>query len=163
MSVQAQVQKTGTAGFTLIELMVTVAIVAILATIAATSYTSQVMKSRRTDARNVLLDLAGREEKIFSTLNTYTGSPADLGYGAATSFPAPPSGIPVSNGGTAYYNVSVQWPDPGQAVPNSFLITATPIAGTQQAGDTTCTSLSVNQLGQQTATPAANNATCWGN
>ena len=68
MSVQAQSHKTGTAGFTLIELMVTVAIVAILATIAATSYTSQVMKSRRTDARNVLLDLAGREEKIFSTL-----------------------------------------------------------------------------------------------
>jgi type IV pilus assembly protein PilE len=164
MPVQAQAHKTGTAGFTLIELMVAVAIVAILATIAATSYQSQVMRSRRTDARSALLDLAGREEKLFSTTNVYTNIPATLGYGTSTlSFPLPPSGIPVSNGGTPYYNVSVQWPDPGQAVANSYLITATPIAGTQQAGDTTCTSLSVNQLGQQTATPAANAAACWGN
>jgi type IV pilus assembly protein PilE len=161
---QAQAHKTGTAGFTLIELMVTVAIVGILATIAATSYQSQVMRSRRTDARTALLDLAGREEKLFSTTNVYSNSPSVLGYGTATSFPAPPSGIPVSNGGTPYYNVSVVTPDATQTgVTNSYLITATPIAGTQQAGDTTCTSLSINQLGQQTATPAANAATCWGN
>ena len=159
MSVQAQVQKTGTAGFTLIELMVTVAIVSILATIAATSYTSQVMKSRRTDARTALLDLAGREEKLFSTTNQYSSSPSALGYGTAANFP-----IPVGGSGTNYYSVSLATPDPAQAsAPNTFSITATPIAGTQQAGDTTCTSLSVNQLGQQTATPAANNATCWGN
>ena len=44
--------KTASGGFTLIELMVTVAIVAILATIASAAYTSQVQKSRRTDARN---------------------------------------------------------------------------------------------------------------
>lgn len=162
MPVQAQAHKTGTAGFTLIELMVAVAIVGILATIAATSYQSYVMRSRRTDARNVLLDLAGREEKIFSTLNVYSQSPADLGYGTLTSFPA--GGIAVSNGGTPYYNVIAVTPDTGQpGVTNSYLITATPIAGTQQAGDTTCTSLSVNQLGQQTATPAPNAATCWGN
>ncbi len=153
-------QKTGTAGFTLIELMVTVAIVSILATIAATSYTSQVMKSRRTDARTALLDLAGREEKLFSTTNQYSSSPAALGYGTAANFP-----ISVGGSGTNYYSVNLLTPDTltqGGAA-NTYLITATPIAGTQQAGDTTCTSLSVNQLGQQTATPAANNATCWGN
>jgi type IV pilus assembly protein PilE len=158
MSVQAQAHKTGTAGFTLIELMVTVAIVSILATIATTTYQSQVMRSRRTDARSALLDLAGREEKLFSTTNVYSSSPSVLGYGGAT-FP-----IPVGGSGTNYYNVSLVTPDPAQGgAPNTYLITATPIAGTQQAGDTTCTSLSVNQLGQQTATPAANAATCWGN
>jgi type IV pilus assembly protein PilE len=158
MSVQAQAHKTGTAGFTLIELMVTVAIVSILATIATTTYQSQVMRSRRTDARSALLDLAGREEKLFSTTNVYSSSPAALGYGGA-AFP-----IPVGGSGTNYYNVSLVTPDPAQGgAANTYLITATPIAGTQQAGDTTCTSLSVNQLGQQTATPVANAATCWGN
>jgi type IV pilus assembly protein PilE len=159
MSVQAQAHKTGTAGFTLIELMVTVAIVSILATIATTTYQSQVMRSRRTDARSALLDLAGREEKLFSTTNVYSSSPSVLGYGGAANFP-----IPVGGSGTNYYNVSLVTPDPAQGgAANTYLITATPIAGTQQAGDTTCTSLSVNQLGQQTATPAANAATCWGN
>ncbi len=79
------------------------------------------------------------------------------------AFPVPPSGIPVTNGGTPYYNVSVQWPDPNQAVANSYLITATPIAGTQQAADTICISLSVNQLGQQTSTGSGTPSTCWGN
>src|SRR5277367_3432427 len=69
-------------GFTLIELMVTVAILGIVATIATTSYTSQIQKSRRTDARSAVLDLAGREEKLFSTTNAYSALPADLGYAA---------------------------------------------------------------------------------
>ncbi|MGB6306142.1 MAG: type IV pilin protein [Steroidobacteraceae bacterium] len=149
------------AGFTLIELLVTVAIVGILATIAATSYQSQVMRSRRTEARSAILDLAGREEKLFSTTNAYSNSPVALGYGTAVAtFP-----LPVGNSGTDYYTVTVVTPDTvtqGGAA-NTYLITATPIAGTQQAADTTCTSLSVNQLGQQTAIPAANAATCWGN
>ncbi len=71
-------------GFTLIELMITVAIVGILATIAATSYQSQIVKSRRTDARTALLDMAGREEKLFSTTNAYGTTPASLGYGSGT-------------------------------------------------------------------------------
>jgi type IV pilus assembly protein PilE len=149
------------AGFTLLELIVTVAIVSILATIAATSYQSQVMKSRRTDARSAILDLAGREEKLFSTTNQYSNSPAALGYGTATTTTFP---IAVGSSGTDYYNVTVATPDPNQAsAPNTYSITATPIAGTQQAGDTTCATLSVNQLGQQTSTGTGTAATCWGN
>src|SRR5580704_15283418 len=88
--------KTASGGFTLIELMVTVAIVAILATIATASYTSQIQKSRRTDARSALLDLAGREEKLFSTTNAYSQTGSDLGYGA---FPL--------NIGSGYYSINV--------------------------------------------------------
>ena len=68
-------------GFTLIELMITVAVVAILGSIAMASYTSQIQKSRRTDARSAVMDLAGREEKLFSTVNAYSGTASDLGYG----------------------------------------------------------------------------------
>jgi type IV pilus assembly protein PilE len=139
-------------GFTLIELMIAVAIVSILATIAVASYTSYVKKSRRTDARSALLDLAGREEKLFSVANAYSALPSDLGY-------AGPWPVKV---GSNYYEVTVASPDTTQpAGTPSYSITAVPV-GTQ-AGDTTCTSLSVNQLGAQSATPAANTSTCWGN
>jgi len=84
MLVQTQTPKAKLAGFTLIELMIAVAIVGILATIAATSYQRQVIQSHRTDARTALLDLAGREEKLFSTTNQYTAIPSALGYGAST-------------------------------------------------------------------------------
>ena len=138
-------------GFSLIELMVTVAILAILATIATTSYTSQIQKSRRTDARSAVLDLAGREEKLFSTTNAYSQTPAQLGYAAWG---------PIGSG---YYNINVVSPDPAQAVatqPN-YLITATAINA--QASDLQCTSLSVDQTGKQTSAGTAPVATCWGN
>ena len=158
---QAQTHKAKLAGFTLIELMIAVAIVGILATIAATSYQRQVIQSHRTDARTALLDLAGREEKLFSTTNQYSAIPSVLGYGTATTAVSFPVG---SSNGTNYYNVLITVPDPLQpANPNSFSITATPIPGGPQAADTTCTSLTVNQLGQQTAMPTANTATCWSN
>jgi len=161
MLAHTQTHKAKLAGFTLIELMIAVAIVGILATIAATSYQRQVMQSHRTDARTALLDLAGREEKLFSTTNQYSAIPSVLGYGTATTAVSFPVG---SSNGTNYYNVLITTPDPGQSAnPNSYTITATPITGSPQAADTTCTSLTVNQLGQQTATPTANAATCWSN
>jgi type IV pilus assembly protein PilE len=161
MFAQTQTHRAKPAGFTLIELMIAVAIVGILATIAATSYQRQVMQSHRTDARTALLDLAGREEKLFSTTNLYSAIPSVLGYGTATTAVSFPVG---SSNGTNYYDVLITTPDPLQpANPNSYSITATPIAGSPQAADTTCTSLTVNQLGQQTATPPANTATCWSN
>lgn len=142
-------------GFSLIELMITVAIMAILATVAAAVYTSEVQKSRRTDARTALLDLAGREEKLFSVSNAYSATPSDLGY-AAVGVPFP---ITV---GTGYYQVSVATPDPNQAAAaGTYAITATAIG--LQASDTQCLTLSVNQLGSQTSTGTGTAATCWGN
>ena len=150
---QTTAKNLPSAGFTLIELMITVAVVSILATIAAVSYSSQVQKSRRTDARSALLDLAGREEKLYSTTNAYGDTPAVLGYGAGT-FP-----IKVGSG---YYNVTVQAPDPGQGgAVGTYLITATAI--NTQANDAACLTLSVNQLGQQTSTGTGTAPTCWGN
>lgn len=143
-------------GFSLIELMITVGIAAILATIAAAAYTSEVHKSRRTDARTAILDLAGREEKLFSVSNAYSQIPSDLGYGGAA--------FPVTVG-SGYYQVSIAAPDPAQGgAAGTYAITATPI--NQQVSDTDCASISVNQLGAQTALTSggvANAATCWGN
>lgn len=142
-------------GYTLIELLITIAIVAILASIANAAYTSQIQKSRRTDARSAIMDLAGREEKLFTLANAYSAAPSDLGYGAGA--------WPITVG-SGYYQVTVVSPDPAQpAGEPTYLITAVPVPGSMQASDTTCTSLSVNQLGVQTSGGTGTAATCWGN
>jgi type IV pilus assembly protein PilE len=78
------------AGFTLIELMITVVIATVLISIAIPSYSKSIRKSRRTEAKSALLDIAGREERFFNTNNKYSILPSDIGYGAAgVPFPMP--------------------------------------------------------------------------
>ncbi len=75
-----------TAGFTLIELMITVAIVAIVAAIAYPAYTEQMAKSRRAEGKAMLMEVMGAEERFYSLNSTYTTSlTATLGYPDAGS------------------------------------------------------------------------------
>jgi len=133
-------------GFTLIELMIALAVVAILASIALPAYQGQVRKSRRTEAKNALLDLAGREERLYATTNAYGATDSSLGYGTA--------GVASFNVGTNYYNVVISNVTAGP--PATFTLTANAI-GTQ-VNDTTCLFFSVDQTGTQTATTPN---TCW--
>jgi type IV pilus assembly protein PilE len=143
--------RSAAAGFTLAELMITVAIAALLLVVAVPSYQAQVQKSRRTEARTALLDLAGREERWFSSNNAYTNVPANLGYLSFT---------PVGSG---YYNVAivVVAANPANVPPTQagYTITATPIG--IQAKDTICSSFTVDQTGTQTFTGTGNLKTCW--
>jgi type IV pilus assembly protein PilE len=146
-------QASRTAGFTLVELMVTIIVATILITIAVPSYTNQIRQSRRTDARTALLDLAQREERYMSTNSSYTTNPANLGYAGAN--------FPVTLGDN-YYQLSVcvssALPCTGTAaIGTAFLITATAINA--QAKDTTCLNLMVDSQGNQTAT----STNCWTN
>jgi type IV pilus assembly protein PilE len=147
------------AGFTLTELMVTITIGAILLAIAVPSYNGQIRKSRRTEARTALLDLATREERFFSLNNAYTNSSKDLGYS--------PVDTPVSNQdvGSSYYQITVPAPTAaGVGTAASFTATATPVAGKSQANDADCASLSVDSTGKQSSVDASANdttATCW--
>lgn len=142
-------------GFTLLELMIVVAIVGILAAIAFTIYSAQVQKARRTDARTAVLDLAGREERFFSVANNYSQIPTDVGYSAFPQIV-----------GSGYYTINVTVPDPafvaaGGAGP-SYVITATAI--NQQLADSSCASFSINQLGKQSSLDSGNvdsTAICW--
>ncbi|HXQ63673.1 MAG TPA: type IV pilin protein [Steroidobacteraceae bacterium] len=142
--------RTGRAlGFTLIELAVTMTIIAILAAIAFASYRSQVLDSRRTEARTAVLDLAGREERNFATSNTYSTTPAQLGYTGAA--------FPVTVG-SGYYQVTVAVVAGVAGTPATYTITATPL-GTQ-VSDTQCTSFTLTSTGVQSAT-GTNAANCW--
>jgi type IV pilus assembly protein PilE len=63
-----------TRGFTLIELMIVVALLAILIAIGYPSYRDQVMKSRRAEGMGELLELADRMERYYSGNGTYNGA-----------------------------------------------------------------------------------------
>jgi type IV pilus assembly protein PilE len=69
------VKHTKAGGFTLIELMIVVAVIGVLAAIAFPSYQEQVRKSHRTDAQTAMLELAQRLERCFTLANTYVGCP----------------------------------------------------------------------------------------
>ena len=116
-------------GVTLIELVVAMAVVAILAAVAFPSYATFMKKSRRGDAEATLMDIAQREQQYL--LDTRAYAPDGTLYGGATGSP-----IPVPADVSAYYTITITVPG---GAPPTFTATATPIAGSQQAGDYTLT------------------------
>ena len=125
-----------TRGFTLIELMIVVAVVAILASIAIPSYQDQVRKSRRADALRVIGEIRMAQERWRADQPSY-GSLADVGNPGA---------------GSAHYAFTVT-----NNTATTYTITATAQGGqaSDKQGGTSCTPLSITQAG--TKSPAA----CW--
>jgi len=103
--------------------MIAVAIVAIIAMIAIPSYTSQMVKGRRSSAEAVLMDIAQRQQQYLLDVRGYAPDLATLN-----------TTIPVNV--SAYYTVTI---DPLPAGVPTFTARAVPIAGTAQAGDVVLT------------------------
>lgn len=135
-------------GLTLIELMVVVAIIAILAAIGYPMYTQQVQKARRTDARSALQQIALAEERYYSTHGAYTSTLGNLDLPAS-----------LADGDTEeqYYNLAVVV---SGASSDTFLLTATPVAGKSQENDAACTTLTLDQTGSRGAT-GSDTDKCW--
>jgi type IV pilus assembly protein PilE len=134
-----------TKGFTLIELMIAVAVVGILASIAYPSYTDHVRRTRRADAQGALMGLANAMERYFTQNSTYcdaagAGTPpgcpepdpdpedtcgvatVDNGFSPIFSTQSP------IDGGTPYYCLTIQ-----AATATTYTLRATPINA--QAGN----------------------------
>ena len=125
-------------GLTLVELLVTIAVISILAAIGYPVYTSYSYKARRTEATGALLDFATRMERYYADNNSYAGATVDNIMGGAST----------EHG---YYTLSVVLSNGNQ----SYTLSAAR-AGAQANDD--CGTFSLNSL---VAKSVSGTGTCW--
>lgn len=109
-------------GFTLVEILIVVAILGILAAIAYPSYSEYRKKTNRTDMRTEMMNVAQQLQRYQVANKTFKDAKANLGYANDKNYPA---------SGTALYTVNLNV----AADNRSWTLTATPIASASQKDD----------------------------
>jgi type IV pilus assembly protein PilE len=136
-------------GFTLIELVIVVAIIAILSGIAYPSFISYILRSNRTDAYQALLKCASEQERWFTANNTYLSDAAAQSNGRCGNVSG---GVLHSPEG--HYQLTITNPGCVSGFSAScFTVSATGIG--KQVDDTDCPTLTIDENGLQLP------ATCW--
>ncbi|WP_267966983.1 type IV pilin protein [Delftia tsuruhatensis] len=130
-------------GFTLIELMITVAVVAILSAIAYPSYQEYMLRSRRVEAQSLLGEAAARQERWRAQNGSYTSTVANLRLAW---------GDKSENG---YYTLTVA----SVANDGGYTLTATRTAS--QTSDRRCGDYTLNALGVKGMSSGGSVGDCW--
>ncbi len=130
-------QPLRSSGFSLVELMIVIAIVGILSQLVIPGYLQQLSKVRRADAHHLLLSNAQILQRCLTLAGTYNG-----GCGVVTA----------SRDG--YYALTTSLTE------RSYTLTATPVANEAQASDDACKSLTLTNVGHKGATGSDPDA-CW--
>lgn len=141
-------KRTTQQGFTLLELMIVTVIIAIISVAAYPGYIKHIQKTKRSDARTALNDVAQRQERYFLLNRAYASTFTALGY--ASSTPASPEGE---------YTLSLS-----NTTASTYTANATGATGRSQAQDVQCRTLSLNQRGVRSAVDSGGNDTttvCW--
>ncbi len=133
-------------GFSLIELMIVVAVMAILAAVAFPSYMSHVQKTRRADGQSKLMEIMGLEERHYSLNNTYVVLSGLSAYGSDS--------VDSDEG---FYSISAA--ACGSGLGSCVQLTATPQGA--QANDSECGALTYDSRGQKGEGGTGSVDDCW--
>jgi len=132
------------AGFTLIELMITVAVMGVLAAIAYPSYMKYVARGNRSAAQSFMLEVTSRQERYLLDGRQYA---PDL----------PTLGMTVPDTVSPNYTVSIT---NVTATPPGYVVQAAPIGG-QAGNDANCGTLTIDGTGAKAASGPGGVANCW--
>ena len=159
-------------GFSLMELMIVVAIIGILAGVAYPAYTSSVLKGKRAQGRTALVGLLQQQERYLTQRNCYLGFTTDAAGAATASAPSPStacggvtaSTVPfktVSNDtvGNSAYLISADICATGVSIAECVKVTARPIVADPQVDNLSMTSTGVKDCTGTVRT--TNFALCW--
>ncbi len=133
-------------GFTLVEIMIVVAIIGILAAISWPAYQDYVLKAGRADGQAKIMEILHAQERYYSQNQTYTDSLATLGYSSAS----------VASNEDRYTITAAAC---GAGIASCVQLTATRKGA--QVKDTLCGNLSLDSTGTRTKTGSADIKQCW--
>ena len=137
-SIQKHIKpRAGSAGFTLLELVIAVVIISVLAALAIGNYTDYVMRSRRAEATVALMEMANLQTQFFANNLTYTTALASLPYPTASLEGHYVLSVPVGNA-------------------TNFTVRAD-ATGSQATQDTDCSWFQLSSFGVKTS----ESADCW--
>lgn len=140
MNKNALKPKAGEAGFTLIEVMIVVAIVAVITAFAYPAYQDYVLKSNRGIGKAELMKVASRQEEFRADNKSYTGDLTDLGY-------PDPYYVDGRGDATTAADARYQIDLTASATGVSFGVRAQPL--NMQEDDTACLSLGIDNRGRR--------------
>ena len=141
------------AGFTLIELMVVVAIVAIIFAFAFPSYERYIVRAKRAVGQNVLMQVADRQQQFFMDNKSFAANLTNLGFTANPFLIDDDGSSTVTGDPDAVCSVALS-----NVTATTWTATATPVNG-QLSRDTSCGNLTINQAGAKGKSGAGDN--CW--